>query len=182
MKIFRPQKLLSAALLALLASAPALAADENRVIVRDFDWKVYATSHFDIHYYAESEPWLFYASGVLEDFAATPVAIAESPAEGVPAAEGRLLQLPDLVRRQQSRPSSRGRQNAFDVSCPVTDRAVHPSARRDERRIVTRWTRIDRDHLVALFAMLPGSIDAPPGAHRSKPRRLQALHLLLLMV
>ncbi|OGR81666.1 MAG: hypothetical protein A2X32_03870 [Elusimicrobia bacterium GWC2_64_44] len=67
MKIFRPQKLLSAALLALLASAPALAADENRVIVRDFDWKVYATSHFDIHYYAESEPWLFYASGVLED-------------------------------------------------------------------------------------------------------------------
>src|SRR3989339_483510 len=43
------------------------------------------------------------ASGVLEDFAATPVAIAESPAEGVPAAEGRLLQLPDLVRRQQSR-------------------------------------------------------------------------------
>ena len=44
----------------------AAGAGENRVIIRDFDWRIYATEHFDIHYYDGSEPWLAYASGVLE--------------------------------------------------------------------------------------------------------------------
>jgi Tol biopolymer transport system component len=44
----------------------AYAFDENKVIVRDFAWKIYATEHFDIHYYSGSEPWVPYASGVLE--------------------------------------------------------------------------------------------------------------------
>ncbi len=59
-------------LTAVLAAAGLLfcsgvrAADENKVIVRGFDWKIYATEHFDIHYYTGSEPWLPYTSGVLE--------------------------------------------------------------------------------------------------------------------
>lgn len=68
MRIHRSFKLLAAA--ALLAAAsfpPPLAAQgENKVIIRDFSWQIYATEHFDIHYYAESEPWLPYAAGVLE--------------------------------------------------------------------------------------------------------------------
>jgi hypothetical protein len=40
---------------------------QNKVIVQDFEWKVYATEHFDVHYYPGSEPWLAYVSGVLED-------------------------------------------------------------------------------------------------------------------
>lgn len=59
-------QLCAAALLAALAAAPARAAEENKVIVEDFKWRVYATDHFDIHYYPASEPWLPYASGVLE--------------------------------------------------------------------------------------------------------------------
>jgi Tol biopolymer transport system component len=43
------------------------ASQENKVIVKDFEWKIYATEHFDIHYYPGSEPWLAYASGVLEE-------------------------------------------------------------------------------------------------------------------
>lgn len=56
--------LAAAAFLFLRAQAPAA---QNRVIVEDFKWKVYATEHFDIHYYDGSAPWLPYASGVLED-------------------------------------------------------------------------------------------------------------------
>ena len=56
---------LAAALAAL--SAPARAADENKVIVRDFQWRVYSTDHFDVHYYPAAAPWLPYASGVLEE-------------------------------------------------------------------------------------------------------------------
>jgi len=55
--------LAAAAFLFFRASAGA---EENRVIVRDFAWKVYVTEHFDIHYYDGSKPWLAYASGVLE--------------------------------------------------------------------------------------------------------------------
>ena len=47
-------------------SLPA-ASQGNKVIVKDFEWKLYATEHFDIHYYPGSEPWLAYASGVLEN-------------------------------------------------------------------------------------------------------------------
>ena len=47
-------------------SALPAASQENKVIVKDFEWKIYATEHFDIHYYPGSEPWLSYASGVLE--------------------------------------------------------------------------------------------------------------------
>ena len=62
-------RLILTALLAaagLFFCAGAKASDENKVIVRGFDWKIYATAHFDIHYYSGSEPWLPYASGVLE--------------------------------------------------------------------------------------------------------------------
>jgi len=51
----------------LLAAAGAFAQEQNKVIVKDFKWSVYATEHFDIHYYPDSEPWLAYASGVLEN-------------------------------------------------------------------------------------------------------------------
>lgn len=56
------------AALAVLLFLPraAVALDENKVIIKDFAWKIYATEHFDVHYYAGSEPWLPYASGVLE--------------------------------------------------------------------------------------------------------------------
>jgi hypothetical protein len=49
-----------------LYAFPAVALEENKVIIKSFDWKIYATEHFDIHYYAASEPWVPYASGVLE--------------------------------------------------------------------------------------------------------------------
>ena len=52
--------------LLLLAPARAFPQEENKVITREFRWSVYATEHFDIHYYPDSEPWLAYASGVLE--------------------------------------------------------------------------------------------------------------------
>ena len=58
-----------AAVLLMLASfsTPApLGAQENHVIVRDFNWGIYATEHFDIHYYDDSKAWLPYAAGVLE--------------------------------------------------------------------------------------------------------------------
>ncbi len=51
---------------ACLFSALALSAQENKVIVKDFAWKIFATEHFDIHYYPASEPLVAYASGVLE--------------------------------------------------------------------------------------------------------------------
>lgn len=65
MKIPVLYRLAAAALLG-LAALPARAADENKVIVKDFDWRVFSTAHFDIHYYPASEPWVPYASGVLE--------------------------------------------------------------------------------------------------------------------
>lgn len=43
-----------------------LSAQENKVIIKDFEWKICATEHFDIHYYPGSEPLVAYASGVLE--------------------------------------------------------------------------------------------------------------------
>ena len=53
--------------LCLLISSPVLSAqEENHVIVKDFNWAVYATEHFDIHYYDDSKAWLPYAAGVLE--------------------------------------------------------------------------------------------------------------------
>jgi len=45
---------------------PARAQEENKVIIRDFDWRVYSTEHFDIHYYGDSKPWLDYSAAVLE--------------------------------------------------------------------------------------------------------------------
>jgi hypothetical protein len=62
--------LLAAALLAAgaaLGCAPAAAQEQNKVIVKDFKWKVFSTAHFDVYYYPGSEPWLSYASGVLEE-------------------------------------------------------------------------------------------------------------------
>jgi Tol biopolymer transport system component len=61
--------LLCAAALCLCASLfprPLAAQEENKVIIRGFDWGVYATRHFDIHYYGESAPWLPFAAGTLE--------------------------------------------------------------------------------------------------------------------
>jgi Tol biopolymer transport system component len=59
-----------AALLTLLASlqaAPALAQfGQNHVIVRDFDWKVRSTEHFDIYYYEDSAPLVPAAAEILE--------------------------------------------------------------------------------------------------------------------
>ncbi len=42
------------------------AQSENKVIVRKFDWGVYATKHFDIHYYDDSREWLPFAAVTLE--------------------------------------------------------------------------------------------------------------------
>mgnify|MGYP001765526255 CR=1 FL=1 len=58
---------LALAALAAAFAPGALSAEENKVIVKDFAWKVLATEHFDIHYYPASEPWLDYAAKVLED-------------------------------------------------------------------------------------------------------------------
>ncbi|MDO8806732.1 MAG: hypothetical protein Q7R35_20160, partial [Elusimicrobiota bacterium] len=61
---------LCAALLAAVfffSALPAASLEENKVIIKDFEWKIYATEHFDIHYYPASQAWLPYASGVLED-------------------------------------------------------------------------------------------------------------------
>jgi len=60
-------QLCAAAALAAAAAAPARAAEENKVIVEDFKWRGYSTDHFDIHYYPAAQPWLPYASGVLEN-------------------------------------------------------------------------------------------------------------------
>ncbi|HNW43066.1 MAG TPA: hypothetical protein PKI19_01075 [Elusimicrobiales bacterium] len=61
-------KLLRGAFFIFLALLPAaaVAQEQNKVIVRDFKWSVYATEHFDIHYAPDAEPWLAYAAGVLE--------------------------------------------------------------------------------------------------------------------
>ncbi|HAN04951.1 MAG TPA: hypothetical protein DCW72_07270 [Elusimicrobia bacterium] len=67
MRIYERLKPLAAALLLAAASAPSAALEPNKVIIRDFDWRIYSTEHFDIHYYDGSEPWVTYASGVLED-------------------------------------------------------------------------------------------------------------------
>ncbi len=50
----------------LISPAGLSAQEENKVIVRDFDWGVYATRHFDIHYYGDSREWLPFAAGALE--------------------------------------------------------------------------------------------------------------------
>lgn len=47
-----------------VVSAPAQ--EVNKVIIRDFDWQVYSTEHFDIHYYVDSKPWIDYAAITLE--------------------------------------------------------------------------------------------------------------------
>ncbi|MEW5950811.1 MAG: hypothetical protein GX447_08740 [Elusimicrobia bacterium] len=39
---------------------------QNRVIIKDFDWKIKSTPHFDIYYYEESAPWLNFVCEVLE--------------------------------------------------------------------------------------------------------------------
>ena len=39
---------------------------KNKVIIRDFDWKVTSTEHFDIHYYEDSRPWVNHTAKVLE--------------------------------------------------------------------------------------------------------------------
>ena len=53
------------ALLALVLRSVAVA-QENKGIIKDFDWRVYSTEHFDIHYYGDSKPWLDYAASTLE--------------------------------------------------------------------------------------------------------------------
>lgn len=61
-------RILSGIFAALLLAVPsAYPFEQNKVIIKDFEWKVFATEHFDIHYYEDSEPWLPYVSGVLED-------------------------------------------------------------------------------------------------------------------
>ncbi|MBI4802267.1 MAG: PD40 domain-containing protein [Elusimicrobia bacterium] len=53
-------------LLCLLTVSPVQAQEENKVIVKKFNWRIYATEHFDIHYYEDSAAWLPYAAGALE--------------------------------------------------------------------------------------------------------------------
>ena len=65
LRSFSRAALLAAAFI--FSALPLAALEENKVIVKDFEWKIYATAHFDIHYYPGSEPWLAYASGVLEE-------------------------------------------------------------------------------------------------------------------
>ncbi|MBI4423301.1 MAG: PD40 domain-containing protein [Elusimicrobia bacterium] len=63
-----------AAAAALWALLPALAVPAsgqdgfgtNHVVLRDFQWKVRSTEHFDIHYYEDSEPLVGQAAEVLE--------------------------------------------------------------------------------------------------------------------
>jgi len=63
------RSLLTAAVLPLflhLLSGRPSAQEENKVIVKDFSWGVYATRHFDIHYYGASREWLPFAADALE--------------------------------------------------------------------------------------------------------------------
>ena len=61
------KKLLGAVWLCILAAmAPAPGLGQNSVRVRQFDWKVSSTEHFDIHYYEQSEPLVPFAAEVLE--------------------------------------------------------------------------------------------------------------------
>ncbi|OGS07763.1 MAG: hypothetical protein A2270_05000 [Elusimicrobia bacterium RIFOXYA12_FULL_51_18] len=59
---------LTAAVLFFCLQPPATlsAQEENHVIVRDFKWGIYATTHFDIHYYDDSKAWVPYAARILE--------------------------------------------------------------------------------------------------------------------
>jgi len=68
----------------LLAVSPLQAQEENKVIIKKFDWRIYATEHFDIHYYEDSAAWLPYAAGALEK------AYKEVSADLNPAMEKRL--------------------------------------------------------------------------------------------
>ena len=52
--------------ISIICGVPACAQEENKVVIRDFDWRVYSTEHFDIHYYGDSKPWLDYAARTLE--------------------------------------------------------------------------------------------------------------------
>jgi hypothetical protein len=57
----------TAVLFFLLLIPPLLRAqEENKVIVKKFDWRIYATEHFDIHYYGDAASWLPYVAGTLE--------------------------------------------------------------------------------------------------------------------
>lgn len=52
----RSNRFVSAAVLACLAAAPALAQfGKNKVQYREFDWKTYRSPHFVVHYYPEEE-------------------------------------------------------------------------------------------------------------------------------
>lgn len=55
-----------AAVLLLLAAPPLPAQEENKVIVKKIGWRIFATEHFDIHYYDDSEQWLRFAADTLE--------------------------------------------------------------------------------------------------------------------
>ena len=70
--------------LALLPPSLVRAQEENKVRIRPFDWRIYATAHFDIHYYGDSAPWLAYAARVLEK------AYKEESADLNPALEKRI--------------------------------------------------------------------------------------------
>lgn len=49
-----------------LSLAGAQEFGQNHVVVRDFQWKIRSTEHFDIHYYEGSEPLVGFAAEVLE--------------------------------------------------------------------------------------------------------------------
>ncbi|MBI4656394.1 MAG: PD40 domain-containing protein [Elusimicrobia bacterium] len=52
----------------LLSLSPCVhSSDQNRVIIKKFDWKIYSTPHFDIYYYGDTEKWLATASNILEN-------------------------------------------------------------------------------------------------------------------
>lgn len=54
------------ALILIAALSGGASGQQNKVIIRNFDWKVTSTEHFDIHYYDDSAPWVDYAGRVLE--------------------------------------------------------------------------------------------------------------------
>lgn len=54
-------------LILFLVSAAGRCYGQNHVIIRDFDWKIRSTEHFDIYYYDGSEPLLNEAAEILEN-------------------------------------------------------------------------------------------------------------------
>ncbi|OGS05438.1 MAG: hypothetical protein A3G41_02735, partial [Elusimicrobia bacterium RIFCSPLOWO2_12_FULL_59_9] len=55
---------------------------KNQVTLRDFDWKIYSTQHFDIHHYDDSKGWVPRAAEILERAHRKTSAALDDPLEG----------------------------------------------------------------------------------------------------